>query len=121
MTLDKLMHPSVRAVVRSWAETKLSLERSLPFDSDWLHLILGPMVIVVAAQIMRKPIRSWWPWSAVFAVVAINEFIDLYVDQWPDWEMQYAESAADILLTLVLPTLMLVVARCFPRAGRAGQ
>jgi hypothetical protein len=37
------------------------------------------------------------------------------MEQWPDLAVQYGESAKDILLTMTLPTVLLVMARAWPQ------
>jgi hypothetical protein len=39
----------------------------------------------------------------------------LWIEQWPDLSMQYGESVKDLLLTMALPTLLLVAARLRPQ------
>ncbi len=44
-----------------------------------------------------------------------NEWNDLYVERWIEQAMQFGEIAKDIALTMLLPSLLLIVARRFPR------
>lgn len=98
-----------------WMHSKLYLEHSITFSSDALHVIGGVVVLLGTALLLRKPLSSAGPWFVVFVLACFNEFIDLRFPQWPDPAMNYAESAKDLILSMVLPTLLLVAARLFPR------
>ncbi len=72
----------------------------------------------------RRPLSDWRPWLAVLVLLVLNECVDLWVERWPDLAMQYGESAKDLLLTMILPTLGMILVRSAPRlfsasAGRA--
>ena len=55
------------------------------------------------------------PWLIVLVLICINEAIDLQYPQWKVPAMDLGESAKDLILTIALPTMMLVFARLFPR------
>ena len=99
----------------SWVEFKNFAERSIDFSSDSLHVIVGVLILLGVAGLLRKPVSSWWPWMVLFVLACINEVADLSVQRWPDPEMQYGESVRDLLLTMALPTVLLLAARYFPR------
>lgn len=105
----------------SWQEAKLFLRHSLAFSLDAVHVIAGVVVMVGAALLLRKPVSSPTPWLVVFALSCLNEIIDLFVQEWPHPGMAYGESMKDLLLTMLLPTLLLLTSRSFPRiyAARA--
>jgi len=48
-------------------------------------------------------------------LILFNETVDLWVERWPDRMMQYGDGVKDIILTMALPTLLLVTARVTPR------
>lgn len=104
-----------QALMWSWQETKLFVEHSSAFSSDSLHVIAGVLVLLVAALLLRTSVSSWRPWLVVLALVLTNEFADLWLQQWPHPGMQYGESAKDLLLTMFLPTILLLAARRAPR------
>lgn len=107
------------ALLWSWHEAKLFLEHSVTFSSDALHVIASVVVLLLVGLLLRKPVTSWWPWIVVLVSTLINEFVDLWVEEWPEPGMQYGEGAKDLLLTMFLPTLLLVTSRKFPRLYRA--
>jgi hypothetical protein len=100
-----------------WFDLKMLLERSLAFDSDGLHVLAGVALQLAAAALLRTSVARWWPWLAVLALTLANEAVDLWIEQWtgPELAGQWGESVKDVLLTLALPTLLLVVARRWPR------
>ena len=44
----------------------------------------------------------------------LNEWADLAGEVWPTRDEQWAESVKDVLLTMLLPTVLLIVARYWP-------
>jgi hypothetical protein len=105
----------------SWYDTKLFVERSLFFSSDALHVLTGVIVQLGAGLLLKRAVSSWRPWLVVFALTCFNELIDLKFDYWPRRSAQYGESARDIILTMALPTILLLAARHFPRLFAASR
>lgn len=99
----------------AWAETKRFMERSTSFSPDALHVIAGVVILLAAGLLMKRPLSSWWPWLFLLAIATLNEAVDLWSDQWPHPGMQYGESAKDLLLTMVVPTLLLLSTRYLRR------
>jgi len=81
---------------------------------DSLHVIGGVLLQFAAAMVMRTDVASGRPWLLVLALELANEASDLLVEQWPDPAMQWGEGGKDVLLTMLLPTLILIVARRRP-------
>lgn len=106
---------NIQAVMSSWHEWKLFVERSVAFSQDAIHVIVGVLLLLITASLLRKPLSSWWPWLVVLVSTFINEAIDLWVEKWPDPAMQYGEGFKDLLLTMLLPTVLLVTTRSWPR------
>jgi hypothetical protein len=71
-------------------------------------------VQLVAAAFARRRLAAWWPWLLVLGFELLNEANDLWVEQWPDRGQQYGEGAKDILLTMLLPTMLMIIARVRP-------
>jgi hypothetical protein len=106
---------AIRSAMWSWYDTKLFVERSIAFSSDSLHVLTGVLVQLAAGLVLKRPISSWRPWLVVFVLACFNELVDLKFDYWPMRAMQYGESAKDLILTMVLPTVLLLMARRAPR------
>lgn len=109
----------------AWYETKMFIERAIFFSSDALHMLVGMAAWVVIALLWRRPLSDWRPWLGLLVLLAWNETVDLWVERWPDLASQYGESAKDLLLTMAIPTLVMVLARwrpgLFSRSARRGR
>ena len=98
----------------TWYRIKLALSQAMALNMDALHVLIGTLALLLVAAAMRRSIAAWWPWSIVLAAELLNEWNDLFVERWPDLATQLGESAKDVMLTMVLPTLLLLVARYRP-------
>ncbi len=111
---------AITSAMTLWHEGKVFIEHAVSVSHDSLHVIVGVLLLLVLSLILRRPISSWRPWLWLFAVILWNETVDLWVEQWPDPGMQYGEGARDLLLTMLLPTILMVAARLRPDVFRAG-
>ncbi len=104
-----------------WYQVKQFLEHSSGFSMDALHVIAGVLIQLGAAWLLRRSLADWRPFLVVLAVELANEINDFRVERWPEPAMQYGEGARDIALTLLLPLVLLVLARIRPQlfTGRA--
>jgi len=109
------------SVMSSWHQGKLFIEHSVSFSNDALHVIVGVILQLAVALVARRPLSSWRPWLWTFALILWNETVDLWVEQWPDPGQQYGEGAKDLLLTMLLPTILLLAARYRPDLFRSGR
>jgi len=98
----------------AWHQGKLFLEYSLSVDHDALHVIVGMLVWLVAALLLRRPITSWFPLTWCLAITLWNETVDLWIEQWPDPGRQYGEGAKDLVLTMAVPVILMTAARMRP-------
>ena len=98
-----------------WNETKLLVERASPVSNDALHVLVGVALWLLIALILRKSIAAAAPVLILLGLLACNEVVDLWVEQWPDAMMQYGESAKDLLLTLAIPVALMGLARLRPQ------
>lgn len=102
------------AVEAWWGDSKTFLEHSIGFSHDALHVLVGLGLQLLGAVVLRTSLRSPWPWLMVLLLELVNEWHDLRAERWPDLQMQWGEGVKDLLLTMALPTLMLIVARWAP-------
>lgn len=100
--------------MRSWYEAKMFIEHASAVSSDALHVLVGTLVWILAAIILRRNLSTLIPWTLVLGLTLFNEVVDLWIERWPDLAMQYGESAKDIVLTMTLPTVLLLLARTQP-------
>ena len=93
------------------------IEESSGISSDAYHVILSVLVQLSAAALLRRSVAHPAPFVVVFALELINEWNDVTSEVWPAAArgMQWAEGAKDICLTLLLPAIILAVARWCPR------
>jgi hypothetical protein len=114
MQLHDIGH-SIRAAMWSWYDTKLFVERSIFFSSDSLHVLAGVVVQLGVGLLLKRPISSWAPWLVLLTLACFNELIDIFFDHWPTRAIQFGESAKDLILTMALPTVLLLATRGAPR------
>ena len=105
---------AITGAMGSWHQGKLFIEHTLAVSHDTLHVIVGILVMLVAALVSRKPLSSWWPWLWTFAVILWSETVDLWTYRWSDPGMEYGEGAKDLLLTMFLPTILMLAVRLRP-------
>lgn len=103
------------ALAQQWYEIKTFVEHSFAFSDDALHVWVGVLLQLGVAAVTKRPISSWTPWLAVFGFEIANELSDFWFERWPDTAMQVGEGAKDLILTMLLPTVLLIATRHAPR------
>lgn len=98
-----------------WFQLKTLVEHAISFSDDALHIFAGVLVQIAVAALLRRSLASWWPWVAALALELGNEWVDLAIERWPVPAEQYGEGIRDIILTMAMPTLLLLIARVRPR------
>lgn len=104
----------------NWVEAKAFAERSLGVSNDALHVIAGVLLQLCLAAIWRGSLSRVWPVTVVLALQLANEAIDLTSDRWPSLGKQLGESAKDTGLTILLPIMLMAIARFWPAVLGAG-
>jgi drug/metabolite transporter (DMT)-like permease len=104
----------VVAAMISWHQGKLFIEHALTINHDALHVLIGVLLWLALGLLLRRPVTSWRPWLWLLAAILWNETVDLWAEQWPDPGQQYGEGAKDLLLTMFLPSVIMVAARMRP-------
>lgn len=98
-----------------WFDHKTAFERSLSFGDDALHPVIGVLLLLGIAALVRRSVADPTPWLIVLLLELLNEWADLAGEYWPNRDEQWAESAKDVILTMLLPTILLIVARLWPK------
>ena len=100
-----------------WYNFKEWLEAVTWLDMDALHVHAGILVQLLAALLLRRSLASPWPWLVVLVAAIANEIYDLRFETWPEPERprQWLEGVKDVLNTVLIPTLLLLLARYAPR------
>lgn len=110
-----------------WHDYKQWLSGTSGLDMDSLHVHVGVLAQVAVALILRLRLSSLLPWMAVAVAVLANEYYDFEYEVWPTREEQFLESVKDVWNTMLLPTVLLLLARfvpwlfAAPSAGDAGE
>lgn len=104
----------ITTLMSSWHEAKLFIEYAVAINHDALHVIVGVLVWVLIALVARRPLGHIRPWLWLLALILWNETVDLWVEQWPDPGQQYGECAKDLVLTIFLPTVLMLAIRVRP-------
>lgn len=97
-----------------WHLIKEWLSSASGLDMDSLHVHIGVLAQIAVAFVLRRRLSSVWPWLAVAAAVLANEVYDFQYEKWPTRWQQFLESVKDVWNTLLLPTLLLLLARFTP-------
>ena len=97
-----------------WHPVKMGMEHALAFSPDALHVLVGVGLQLVLARLLNTTVACVSPWLVVFALELLNEWSDLTFEIWPNRPMQWGESVKDVLLTMALPTLLLIISRWHP-------
>ncbi|QIL02418.1 hypothetical protein G7078_06185 [Sphingomonas sinipercae] len=95
-------------------DAKMFIEHSSSVSPDALHMLTGCVLLVLLALTLRRPLSSLRPWAGTFALLLLNEALDLWVEQWPSMAMQLGESAKDLWITMAVPTAIMLTARFAP-------
>lgn len=104
-----------------WFTIKMWIESSISFSPKALHPIVGVVLQLAFAAILRTSVAKPMPWLIVLALELANEWTDLTIDVWPNRSDQIAGSMTDVMLTMILPTLLFLAARYYPSLLRHGR
>lgn len=97
-------------IAEGWGPFKRALETSLGISSDAMHVLVGMLLLLGFTWITRRPLHDWRPWLMVFSMELVNEFIDLH-QRGGSFERNLTVSARDLVMTMFLPTLLLLYHR----------
>ena len=98
-----------------WYQVKLFVEHASGISMDALHILAGTVIFLLAAIGLRSGVGSPRPWFALLVLELLNEAYDLHAERWPNIGHQLGEGFKDIVLTMALPTLLLLAARWKPQ------
>ena len=104
-----------------WYQIKLFVAHASGSSMDSLHVIAGVAIQLLVAAAWRIPVAGWRPWLAVLGLGLLNEAADLALERWPHPGMQMGEAANDLLLTMALPTALMLAARYRPSLFSAAR
>ncbi len=96
------------------ADQKTVFERASLINADGLHAMIGALLFVMFAAILRRRLSSAWPWLLVLLVELANEANDILHVGGAYPSIQLGESLKDICTTMSVPTLLVICTRLFP-------
>jgi len=97
-----------------WVQFKDYLSQVTELSQDALHIYAAILVQFVAAIVLRRPIAHPLPWLFLLAFLLVNEAADLRQPGRPVEEWQVLGSIQDLWNTMLLPTVLLLLARYAP-------
>ena len=97
-----------------WGTYKTFLESVTAVSSDALHIHASISIYLFVALFAGRGLASVKPWLFVLAIELANEWIDLH-QPGGSAEANLAASQHDVLNTMLLPSLILIVARLVER------
>lgn len=97
-----------------WHPIKMGMEHAFAFSPDVLHVLVGVTLQLILARLLRVSVERPAPWFGVLGLELLNEWSDLSFEVWPIRAMQWGESGKDVILTMALPTFLLILARWYP-------
>jgi hypothetical protein len=106
----------------NWIEFKDYLSQISDLDQDALHVYAAVLIQLAAAALFRRSLASIIPWLAVWAVLIVNEALDLWLPREEIGQWQVAGGIQDSWNTMALPTLLWLLAYHAPGllVGRGG-
>ena len=97
-----------------WQHIKDVIALWTGLERDALHIYAALLVQLGSALILRRNLGHWGPWACVLALAVGNEMLDMYGDGLVEqWEID--AGLHDLWNTMLLPTLLLLLARFAPR------
>lgn len=97
-----------------WQQIKETIAFWTDLERDALHIYAALLVQVASAWVLRRRLAHWLPWACVLALAVANELLDMKGDDLVErWELD--AGLHDLWNTMVLPTLLLLLASFAPR------
>lgn len=97
-----------------WEAIKQAVAAWTGLERDALHIYAAILIQIGSAALLRRTLASPWPWLVVLAFALANEWLDVQRDHLVE-EWEKAASLHDLWNTMLLPSLLLLVARFAPR------
>lgn len=96
----------IHALAARFWDAKEWLHLQTGWSPAMLHVHLGLAIWLIAALLMRRPLRDWRPLAVLAILQALNELGDrLFFGVWR------ADTLWDVLTTLFWPAAIMLVAR----------
>jgi hypothetical protein len=99
--------------ILDWQQIKETIAVWTGLERDALHIYAALIAQVGSALLLRRSLAHWAPWAFVLALAGANELLDMFGD-WRVESWEYGAALHDLWNTMLLPTLLLLVARFAP-------
>ena len=97
-----------------WIQFKDYLSQITDLHEDALHIYAALLIQLTAAVVLRRSLASILPWLCVAAFLCVNELFDLTEPGRPIEEWQVLGGLQDSWNTMVVPTVLWLLARFAP-------
>lgn len=98
-----------------WLELKELLAVTTGLSRDALHIYAAIFVQVISALVFRKSLAHPIPWLCALVAILVNEWADLSLLKGPLESWQVDGGVHDFWNTMLLPTVLFLLARFAPR------
>ena len=98
----------MQTILQAYTQAKLSLGTAYGVTEDLLHVHAGLLIFFASALAFRRRMRSRVPISLVYFFALANEVVDHFS---PGSAASSWEPLADIINTILWPTLLFFLAR----------
>jgi len=95
----------------AFQSAKHAMMSLIGISKDALHVYVGLGVMLTAALVLKKPLRSPLPWLLALAAALAGELWDGFDDLRALGRLRWDASLHDILNTIFWPTILLLLAR----------
>jgi hypothetical protein len=92
----------------NWPEIKDVISQTTGLSHPALHVILGLAIYGLVLAALRCELRNPLPWLILLVLECGNEVIDQFVGAYYDGSPDFAKSGADMAITMLLPTVVLL-------------
>ncbi|WP_448664921.1 hypothetical protein ACG3SL_09675 [Sphingomonas sp. CJ20] len=100
-----------------WQHWKEGIGAFTGLPDSTLHALLGMMILLAGAAVLRRVPWDWRPWSLLLALELINETYDMLNPA--SGEDRLGASLHDIWMTMQTPTLLLIFTPMLVRRATA--
>ena len=90
---------------------KLWLVDMLAMSKDALHVFVGMAVFLLAAALLRRPLRDWRPLLVVLLAALAGEAWDLLETWQAGQALRWGRSGHDVFITSFWPAILFGLAR----------
>ena len=103
--------PAAHMELTTLQSIKMTIIMTTGLSRDALHIYFGLAVFLLTAAVLRKPLRSYVPWLAVWAMALFGELLDMRDDFGFYGYWRWDAGVHDVLNTLFWPSVLMLLAR----------